>query len=258
MTSLVLNEVQEMVESYTRLIKDRTILKQINNEWAEITTPSLDRHNDYLQIYVRQEGDSYLLSDGGYIINDLINSGCVLDSSRRKTLLEMTLMGFGTQMEHNQLTIKATRDNFPLKKHSLLQAMLVVNDMFYLSAPHTISLFYDDVIQWMDDSDIRYTPRIKLTGKSGFDNMFDFVIPKSKQNPERLLQIATTPNKDKIRNLMFNWGDIKDTRGIEVKSYTVLNDKEMPVLQSVIDAVDNYDSTPILWSERECFVEALS
>ena len=34
----------------------------------------------------------------------------------------------------------------------------------------------------MDISDIRYTPRVKLSGKTGFDHMFDFAIPKVYEN----------------------------------------------------------------------------
>jgi len=29
-----------------------------------------------------------------------------------------------------------------------------------------------------DENEIRYTPSVKFTGKSGYDNLFDFVIPE--------------------------------------------------------------------------------
>ena len=32
---------------------------------------------------------------------------------------------------------------------SLLQAMLAVNDMFYLAVPMVASLFYEDVVAWL-------------------------------------------------------------------------------------------------------------
>jgi hypothetical protein len=257
MEALHLDDVKELLNDYLLWLKDKTILQQVDEEWVEITTPSLDRHNDCLQIYVRKEGSNYLLTDDGYIINDLLTSGCSFSSSRRKELLNMTLMGFGARQEHNQIVINATRNNFPVKKHSLLQAMLAVDDMFYLSNPHVSSLFYEDVVQWLDDADIRYSPRIKFTGKSGFDNMFDFVIPKSRQKPERLLQIAAHPDKEKIKDLMFRWQDTRDIRSTDTKSYTLLNDKEDEVARPILDALNNYDSTPVLWSERANFVGAL-
>jgi hypothetical protein len=41
--------------------------------------------------------------------------------------------------------VHASPDNFPSRKHSLVQAMLAVNDMFYLAVPMVTSLFYEDV-----------------------------------------------------------------------------------------------------------------
>jgi hypothetical protein len=88
--------------------------------------------------------------------------------------------------------------------------------------------------------------------------MFDFVIPKSRRSSERLLQLANTPDKDKVTALMFKWADARETRGIEVKSYVILNDEESAVPQTAIGAFLSYDSTPIPWSERKKFINALA
>ena len=49
------------------------------------------------------------------------------------------------------------------------------------------SLFYEDVVAWLDLHDVRYTPKVKFTGKTGYDHLFDFVIPKSRRQPERIV-----------------------------------------------------------------------
>ena len=58
--------------------------------------------------------------------------------------------------------VTASAENFPLRKHNLIQAMLAVNDMFYLAEPVVKSLFYEDVIAWLEQNEIRYTPKVKL------------------------------------------------------------------------------------------------
>ena len=178
----MIEEIRNLVEQYTLWLKDKTTLKKVSDKWVRITSPLLDRHNDCIQIYARKEDGGYILTDDGYIIEDLLNSGCKLDSPKRKELLKMTLAGFGVREHGNILEIQATRENFPLKKHSLLQAMLAVNDLFYLASPMVASLFYEDVMAWFDLMEIRYTPNVKFTGKSGYDHMFDFAIP----NPDKL------------------------------------------------------------------------
>ena len=64
---------------------------------------------------------------------------------------------------------------------------------FYLAKPMVESLFYEDVISWLDVNDIRYTPKAKFTGISGYDHLFDFVIPKSRRQPERMVQAINRP-----------------------------------------------------------------
>jgi hypothetical protein len=96
---MIKDEIEVLLNNYYRWLKDKTNVKQIGNDWAQITTPHLDRHNDYLQIYVRKEKNKFILMDDGYIISDLKNSGCSIDSSKRQDLLKLTLSGFGVKLD---------------------------------------------------------------------------------------------------------------------------------------------------------------
>lgn len=254
----MIEEIRGLVDQYTLWLKDKTTLKQVSNEWVKITSPLLDRHNDCIEFYAKKESGGYILTDDGHTIEDLLNSGCKLDSQKRKELLRMTLAGFGVHQHDNILEIQATPENFPLKKHNLMQAMLAVNDLFYLASPMIASLFYEDVMAWFDLVEIRYTPKVKFTGKSGYDHMFDFAIPKSKIQPERIVQTINRPNRDTAEALAFKWVDTREVRSSESKSYALLNDQSHPVPQGVIDALKSYDTRPILWSEREAVRQELA
>jgi hypothetical protein len=248
---MIKDEIDILLDDYHRWLKDKTIVKQIGADWVEITTPHLDRHNDYMQIYVRKENDYFILTDDGYIISDLLDSGCSLDSPRRQELLNITLAGFGIKINRNALITSATPENFPIKKHNIVQAMLAVNDMFYLASPHIENLFFEDVTKWLDLSNIRYTPRIKFIGKIGYDHMFDFVIPKSQSRGERIIQTLSNPNKDNAESLVFKWQDTKENRTNNSRLYALLNDSEKPVSITITNAFKNYGLTPVLWSERD-------
>jgi len=254
----MITDIQKLIDDYAKWLRDKTQIRQVKNEWVEITTPHLDRHNDYLQIYAKKERDGYTLTDDGYILNDLEMSGCSLESPKRQEILNMTLAGFGVQRIKNMLQVEATTSNFSLKKHNLLQAMLAVNDMFFLSAPHVSSFFYEDVVRWLDVCEIRYTPRVKFSGKTGFDHMFDFVVPKSKVQPERLLQAVNAPKKDAVESVFFKWLDTKDVRSPDSQLLAILNDTEISVIKTVEDALKNYEITPVRWSRREEVREMLA
>lgn len=251
------NEVKKLVEQYHAWLRDRTVLKTIG-PWTEITTPFLDRHNDCIQIYARKNDGGFVLTDDGYTINDLEMSGCSLDSPRRKEMLRTTLNGFGVRLEAGAFHVHATAESFALRKHNLLQAILAVNDLFYLASPLVKSLFVEDVAAWLDLSAVRYLPHMKVAGTSGFDHVFDFAIPKSATRPERLLRAVTNPNRDSAQSFAFAWLDTRPARPPEAVAYAIINDNERVVPSAVTDAFDAYGITSVLWSRREMAREGLA
>ena len=251
-------EIEKLMNDYRAWLKDKTTLREVDGDWIEITTPYLDRHNDALQIYTRRENGGFLLSDDSYTIQDLEASGCNLNTEKRQDLLRMTVAGFGVKLHSEALEIRATAETFALRKHNLIQAMLAVNDLFYLAKPVVESLFYEDVIAWLDVNDIRYTPKVKFTGISGFDHLFDFVMPKSRKQPERILQAINRPTRDNAEAFIYAWNDTRDVRPPESKAYAVLNDAEQTISGGVIDAFKNYQIEPVPWSHRAEVVTELA
>src|SRR5437667_7922904 len=189
-------EIEKLLHDYREWLKEKTSLREVDNAWVEITTPYLDRHNDMLQIYARAENGGYVLTDDRYTVHDLEASGCNLHTDKRQDLLKMTLNGFGVKLQNEALEVHATAETFPLRKHSLIQAMLAVNDLFYLAKPVVESLFFEDVVAWLEANEIRYTPKVKFTGTSGYDHLFDFVIPKSRRQSERIVRAINRPNRN--------------------------------------------------------------
>ena len=244
-------EIDKLLNDYRAWLRDKTTLREVNGEWVEITTPYLDRHNDALQIYARAENGSYVLTDDSYTIHDLEASGCNLSTEKRQDLLKMTLNGFGVRMNSEALEVHASPDNFPARKHNLIQAILAVNDLFYLAQPVVESLFFEDVIAWLDLSAVRFTPKVKFTGISGFDHLFDFVIPKSAgKQPERIVQTINRPTRDTAEAFIYKWSDTREVRAPDSKAYAVLNDFEQSISVGVLDAFRNYQIHPVPWSHR--------
>lgn len=242
--------MKTLLDQYWTWLQERTSFRNVEG-WVEITTPYLDRHNDYIQIYAKCHDGEYVLSDDGYTIEDLEQTGCKIDSPTRQQLLNTTLNGFGVEFNKKSLSLRASAENFALQKHNLIQAMLAVNDLFYLAKPAVENLFYEDVVSWLDRNEIRYTPSVKFSGKSGYDHQFDFVIPKSKTQPERILRSINRPNRNLAMAMVFSWIDTREVRSAESKAYAILNDTDRTITKNVRDAMTNYDIRPILWSKRD-------
>lgn len=244
-----MTDMNLLIDKYYAWLKDKTAWKNVNS-WVEITAPYLDRNNDYIQIYLKKTEDGYHLTDDGSTLNGLLQEGCALDSPKRQKLLKMTLNGYGVTEESGKLEVRATPDNFALRKHSLLQAILAVNDMFYLAEPHVASLFFEDVRNWLDASDVRYSEQISFIGRSGYARKFDFLITKSSKAPERILKTINNPVRNSADSIIIDWVDTKEVRPENSKAYAVINDNERAVSSNVLDALNSYEIKPILWSQR--------
>jgi len=169
----------------------------------------------------------------------------------------MTLNGFGVKLNKDALEVHASAETFPLRKHSLVQAMLAINDLFYLAKPVVESLFFEDVVQWLDVNEVRYTPKVKFTGTSGYDHVFHFVIPKSRHQPERIVQAINRPTRQTAESLILEWTDTRQVRPPDSKAYAVLNDQE-PVSGDMIEALQNYEIRPVLLKLRADVVAELA
>lgn len=250
-------ECDNIVESYISWLRSGFSAECLEAA-CELTTPFLDRHNDHLQVYAERRGDEIILSDDGYVLGDLQASGLELTTEKRRAVLDATLNGFGVKSDQGCLVVEASDRNLGQRVHALIQAMLAVNDMFMMAQSRVSGFFFDDVRAFLEENDIRYTERIKLTGKSGFDHGIDFLIPRSKSRPERVLQVINAPSKNSIGAYLFALDDTRQARAEGSEAYAALNDISRVVTGDVTEALKAYKVSPILWTHRDQYIEALA
>jgi uncharacterized protein DUF1828/uncharacterized protein DUF1829 len=252
-------ECQKLIDAYVDWLRQGLVVEGVG-EACELTTPFLDRHNDHLQVYATRRNGNIILSDDGYILSDLRTSGLEIDTPKRRMVLDSVLKGLGVRAESGQLFVEASSANLGQRLHSLVQAMLAINDMFVMAQSRVASFFFEDVRSFLESHDIRYTARVKLAGKSGYDHGVDFLIPRSRKRPERILQAIATPKRDNIFAYLWTLSDTRAAREGEAaaEAYAFLNDQEQPVGGDVIEALDAYNVIPAIWSQRSNYVGALS
>lgn len=128
---ITVEETRYLVNLYGSWIRDKTAVLQAPEGHISITTPFLDRHNDHIQLYIKQEDDGYVLTDDGYTIQDLELSGYSSNFPGIKDLLKTIIAGFNVQNLGDILAVKTSIHSFALDKHNLVQAILAVNNLFY-------------------------------------------------------------------------------------------------------------------------------
>ena len=247
----------KLKEQYIKWLEDEITLNKIN-EYLEITSPFLDRYNDYLQVYAKMDNDNeILLTDDAYTLNNLKMAGVDINSPRRKQLLDNFLNKYKVQLDNDALTIKTGVEDFPQKLLFLMQTMLNVDDMFMLSQNRVSSIFLDDIKEFLDSREIFYSENVNFVGKSGFFYYYDYLIQRTKNKPERLCKVINNPNKQNFQSTMFMWNDTKETRNEDSRLIVFLND-ENKIDSSIIEGFKNYNVDTILWSEKDKKIDILS
>lgn len=249
MDKLLLDPIK-LKEKYISWLEDEITVNKIG-EYLEITSPFLDRYNDYLQVYAKfEENNEITLTDDSYIIRNLQMTGIDISSSKRKKLLESFLRKYNVKLMEDALVTKCGIEDFPQKILFLMQAMLNVDDMFMLSQNKVASIFLEDVSTFLDNKDIFYSRDVGFFGKSGFLYSYDYLLQRNKEQPERLCKVINNPNKQNFQSTIFMWNDTKEAREKDSQLIVFLNDEDK-VDPNVLSGFKNYEINTILWSERE-------
>jgi len=248
-----------LVESYLKWVTTEISAQVLQDGVTQLTTPFVDRHNDHLQIYAEPRGpDLFLLTDDGYIVAELKSSAVETRGHRREEIFRQLLVDHGVVLQGKELQTEASTKDLGQKVHNLVQAMLSLDDMFILTQPTVQKIFLEDVAIFLEEQDIRYTPRVKFAGKSGLDHLVDFVIPKSREAPERVVQVLNSPRRDRVESILFSIRDTRAARGQEVSYYAIINDTRGKVPSEVLNAFSEYSVQACPWSHREELVRSLA
>lgn len=250
--------VVDHIEDYLQWLKENMTQENIAENLIEITTPFLDRHNDYTQIYISKiEKNRFRISDMGYIVNDLKMTGVDLTKGKRKEMLALVLQRLGIVFngKTEELYVLADHRGIPEAQHRLMQGMLDVNDLFYLNSPNVRGLFLEEVDRFFKDNGIYNTRDVNITGRSGLSHTFNYVLQENRAHPERFVRVMNAPDRGIVERYIFSWHDVKAVRNKlkknrrESELIVIMNDAT-PINDSLISSFGNYDIIPFVWSKK--------
>jgi len=246
--------IEKLINDYYKFLRDRTaLITDTGTDWAVISTPFIGAFNDYIEIYVKKNMDSIILSDDGITIKNLDLQGVSVNiSQKRKEILDKVLLTYGIKNNSNEFIVEATEANFAQKKHNLLMAISEVNDMYMLSNPSVSSIFKEDVKTFLDEQEIIYTPQFISRGRTGLEFTFDFQI--AHKNKEIVIKSFNSLSKMNVPNFLFTWDDVKSVReqvsNKNLIGLAFVNDTEKKIETEYIEALKSRNAECILWSER--------
>ena len=246
---------QNLVKKYYDWLHENTeVSSSVNSEWSVITTPFVGIFNDFVEIFIKIKDDNVFLSDDGCTINNLNQTGVDISKSpNRKKIFDNILANFGVKEIEGELQAECSVKNFPQKKHSFLEALIGLNDMFVLSKPNVSSVFKEDVEEYLENIGVLFTKELKISGASGIDFTFDFLIP-GKRN-EKIARAINQINTTTLTTFLYAWDDVHQIREEKTKrkisAIAIINDVKKSIKPEYLEAIRIKKADYILWSERD-------
>jgi len=250
-------DIKKMINSYAEWLKSEITITDFG-EYVEITTPYLDRFNDYLQIYAKQDKNGTItLTDDGYIIGNLISGGMTFrTNSKRKNELERIIRTYSLALNEEEITVTTSMNDFPRKKHMMVSAMLAIDDMFLISSDSVKNFFIEDVQNYFDANSIYYSKDFSLQGKTGNLYTYDFHFQRTLNKPERFCKGINRLSNSNRDATLFNWVDTQEKRNNNGELIVLLND-EYDINSELVNGFYNYGVKVAKFSERQS-VEVLN
>lgn len=244
-------DIQKIVNDYAEWLK-MEITTATFGEYTELTIPYLDRFNDHLQIYIRQNADGTItLTDDGYIIGNLISSGMSFrKGTNRQKAIDRIANIFNVSIIGEDISTTATANNLPQKKHMMIQAMLAIDDLYIVTPENVKDFFLDDIETYFMANDIYYSRDFSLLGKTGTIYTYDFHLQRTKEKPERFCKGINSLSVSKRDITLFNWMDTQEKRGNSGELIVLYNDNNS-VSDEALVGFYNYGIKTVPFSKRE-------
>lgn len=245
-------------DSYRKwLKKDGVVFSDIDDDnYVSISTSFLDSNFDNITLYARIIDKNRIeLSDFGNTLFELEEAGVCLNKRSKTTwnLFQEALNNFGVKQKDDALIIETSLNKFPIAKSRLLQAILRINDLRYLSKTNIQSSFNDMLSNYFRNNKVLFSYNIEIANGDGISSHFDFSIP-SNDKKEKLVKTVGRPN-DTNQAKVFNY-DVKATSLVRDANYILILDDEnhkssieQDTISTALNGLNEIDATVIGSSE---------
>jgi Domain of unknown function DUF1828/Domain of unknown function DUF1829 len=243
--------LDNILDEYVNRLKDNTVIKREDGENHVIfSTPYLDSYNDYIELIAYKKWDKIIMSDDWWTIANLNMKWVELSTGKRATIFNQIINWLWVSVsQNNELFIETDISRIWQKKHSLMQAILAVWDMYVLSKQNVISLFKEEVESYFTSNDLYPSKDMKITWKTWYDHMIDFIFNPTKDRNESLIKVINKPKKDSVMSALFSFNDIKHNKP-NSDFFVFLNDINEEPSQEVMHALTQYDVKTKLRSQK--------
>lgn len=243
-----------LIDNYLDWYKNKITFKQL--ECAEqIITPYLNHLNDRISIFIEIRPDNSIkLSDDGVTFNEIELMSLNIKTKTRQRVIKDIIKKYTLDLDDNGIlsTIATQIEDFPQKKHNLIQGILSLYDLLYTKHTNVVNIFKEEVLDFLFEHEFGGNTNVKFTGESGIDYLIDYSLGATKSRPNTLIKFQNNVKFINVTEQTFIALDLKNEPSLSqhgFKYVMIIGDNKVP--EKAIQAAEAYNIEIIPFQEEE-------
>jgi len=223
---------------------------------CHVTVPFERADRDAISLWIRREGENYVVSDEGETYGYLYLSNINLDQSRREKRLQSTKQRFNLDSAKYEVKLTAEKERLGARLLDAIQAVQSISYLSYTRRQYTQTDFRNEVGSYLDDEGYHYERNIDIDGDSE-PHRVDFHVQNGKPTYLDAIHAEDVSTSHSMaERTAFKWVDIQAGTP-DVTTITVLDDETGEYDERTVRILSNYSDEYIPWSTRGSITNAI-
>jgi hypothetical protein len=223
---------------------------------CRITVPFERSDRDAITLWIRQEGNDYVITDEGETYGYLYLSNINLDQSRREKRLSSTKQRYELDRAKYEVKLTTDRENLGYRLLDAIQAVQSISHLAYTRRQYTQTEFKDEVGNYIEGKGCHYERNVDIDGDSE-PHRVDFHVHNGKPTYLDALHVEDVSTAHSMaERTAFKWVDIQAAEP-DVTTIAVLDDESGEYDERTVRILSNYSDRYIPWSTRGTLVEVI-
>lgn len=224
---------------------------------CRVTVPFERADRDAITLWIREQGDEYVVTDAGETYGYLYLSNINLDQPRREKRLSSTRKRYDLDSAKYEVKLTTDRENLGFRLLDAIQAVQSISYLAYTRRQYTRTDFKEEVGDYLESEGYQVERNVDVQGDSE-PHRVDFHVRNGRS---AYLTAIHAENVSTARSIAertaFKWIDIQ-AGAPGVTTISVLDDESGEFNEETVRILRNYSDRYVPWSARGTLVDVVN
>jgi hypothetical protein len=251
---------KELLDTYLKTMSDGLSCQELPNGRMSVVLPFLYPDHDNIEIFVKDKGDSIVVTDLGETLRHLDTIGMNFQASGRLAFqVERIASGFQVSLQDGVMFKQGPRADAGALMFDLMSTCMAIGDLAYSGRTYQPLTFHEEVSKVLDATGLPFETGYAVTGAiSGERLKIDFkVTAQHRVSYIHAMEARTKSGVKKWVDATYRlWNDVQTGQEKVVRKVSLVNDEITHIRDADIRILASC-STVFQWSDTERFVSSL-